>query len=67
MGSITNANKTYNNNAQFSVTGNTPFMETGVGIENIFHLVSLDYFWRLTAGQLNAGNGGLFIGLKVAF
>jgi hypothetical protein len=67
MGSMTNANKTYNNNAQFSVTGSKPFMETGVGIENIFHLVSLDYFWRLTPGQLNAGKAGLFVGLKVAF
>ncbi|MDN3656704.1 DUF5686 family protein [Ferruginibacter paludis] len=67
LGSMTNANKTYNNNAQFSITGNKPFMETGVGIENIFHLISLDYFWRLTPGQLNAGKGGLFVGLKVAF
>jgi hypothetical protein len=67
MGSMTDANKTYNNNAQFSVTGNKPFMETGVGIENIFHLLSLDYFWRLTPGALDAGKGGLFVGLKVAF
>lgn len=66
-GSMTKANKIYNNNAQFSVTGNKPFMETGVGIENIFHLLSLDYFWRLTASSANAEKSGLFIGLKIAF
>jgi hypothetical protein len=67
MGSMTNANKTYNNNAPFLVTGNKPFMETGAGVENIFHLVSLYYFWRLTPGSLNSEKLGLFLGLKVAF
>lgn len=68
MGSMTTANKTYNNNASFLVTGNKPFMETGVGIENIFHLLSVDYFWRLSkTGLGNVEKGGLFIGLKVDF
>ena len=28
--------------------GNTPYMEVGVGIENIFKFLRLDYVWRLT-------------------
>ena len=28
--------------------GNTPYMEAGVGIENIFKFLRLDYVWRLT-------------------
>jgi hypothetical protein len=67
MGSMTNANKTYNNSAGFLVTGHKPFMETGAGVENIFHLVSLYYFWRLTPGSPQSEKSGLFLGLKVAF
>ncbi len=68
VGSMTGANRAYNSNAHFLVTGNKPFKEAGVGIENIFHLLSVDYFWRL----LNYTNGiqpkgGVFLGLKVGF
>ncbi len=68
MGSMSSANKLYNNNASFDVTGNKPFMETGIGVENIFHLLSLDYFWRLSK-TANAGvsKGGLFLGMRVEF
>ena len=68
IGSMTNANKTYNNNASFLVTGNKAFMETAIGIENLFHLVSVDYFWRLSKTSLaNVEKKGLFVGLKVDF
>lgn len=68
MGSMTDANKIYNNTAHFSTAGTKPFMETGIGIENIFHLISLDYFWRLTKSSTpNVPKAGLFIGLKLAF
>ena len=68
MGSMTNANQTYNNTAHFAVTGNKPFMEAGVGVENIFHLLSLDYFWRLSKStDPVAQRAGLFLGLKLAF
>lgn len=68
MGSMTDANRAYNSNSHFLVTGNKPFMEAGAGIENILHLLSIDYFWRLS-NYINsaAQKGGLFFGLKVAF
>ena len=68
MGSMTDANRAYNSNSHFVVTGNKPFMEAGAGIENIFHLLSIDYFWRLS-NYTNSiqQKGGLFFGLKVAF
>ena len=68
MGSMTSANQSYNNTAHFSVTASKPFMETGVGIENIFHLVSIDYFWRLSkSNDATVHKAGLFFGLKLAF
>ncbi|CAN5750580.1 DUF5686 and carboxypeptidase-like regulatory domain-containing protein [soil metagenome] len=67
-GSMTTANKSYNGNSQFLVTGNKPFAEAGVGVENLFHLVSINYFWRLTPGLAStAKQNGLFFGLKVVF
>ena len=68
-GSMTAANRAYNHNSPFFVTGSQPFMEAGAGIENIFHLLSLDYFWRLsknTAGSVPM-KGALFFGFKVLF
>ncbi|MCW3106424.1 MAG: hypothetical protein JWQ09_930 [Segetibacter sp.] len=68
MGSMTAANRTYNSNAHFFVTGNSPFKEAGVGIENIFHLLSVDYFWRLSNYTNSVQpKGGLFLGMKMAF
>lgn len=68
MGSMTDANKAYNSNSHFVVTGNKPFMEAGAGIENIFHLLSVDYFWRLSNYTNSVQQkGGLFLGLKAAF
>ncbi len=68
MGNMTNANKSYNGDTQFSVTGNKPFAEAGVGIENIFHLISVDYFWRLSPSvNSTVPKGSIFLGLKVVF
>ncbi len=59
------------NAAQQLVAPNTgPFMEAGAGVENIFHLLSIDYIQRLsyrsTPGA--AGNrSGVFLGMKVVF
>ena len=53
-GSMTDANKTANkfcDNAltyHFIVPDKIPYMETGVGIENIFRVVRVDAIWRLT-------------------
>lgn len=43
------ANAFYNNTLpyRFTIPNKTPYMETGVGIENIFRLLRLDAVWRL--------------------
>ncbi len=55
-GNLTDKNNPYSENNeglyQFPegsyTLGNTPYMEVGVGIENIFKFLRLDYVWRLT-------------------
>lgn len=44
-----NANAYYNPtiNYHFKIPNNAPYMEAGVGIENIFRLLRLDAIWRL--------------------
>lgn len=67
-GSMTQANRDYNKNAHFHVTGKTPFMEAGLGIENILHVLSVEYFRRLT--HLNdryAQKGGIYLGVTLSF
>jgi len=47
---------------------NTPFVEVGVGIENIFKVLRFDYVWRLTYRNLpNVDKSGLRISLHVTF
>ncbi|MFZ4457119.1 MAG: DUF5686 family protein [Bacteroidales bacterium] len=46
----------------------TPYMEAGVGVENIFSLIRLDYIWRLTyLDRPNIDKSGIRIGLKLQF
>ncbi|MDD2797114.1 MAG: DUF5686 family protein [Bacteroidales bacterium] len=48
--------------------GSTPYMEAGVGIENIFSLLRLDYIWRLTyLDRPNVNKSGIRVGLKIQF
>jgi len=48
--------------------GSTPYMEAGVGVENIFSLIRLDYVWRLTyRNNPNTDKSGIRIGLKFQF
>ncbi len=53
LGSMTEENKTANGfydntiDYHFTIPGKTPYMEAGVGIENIFHLLRIDAIWRL--------------------
>jgi hypothetical protein len=48
--------------------GKTPYMEAGVGLENIFSLIRLDYVWRLTyRNHPNIDKSGIRIGLKFQF
>lgn len=48
MGFITNANRDYNSINPIKTTGLKPYSEAGVGIGNIFNVLSLDAIWRLS-------------------
>lgn len=68
MGGLSDANRVFNANSRTYTTGNVPFAEVSAGIENIFHAVSIEYYWRLT--HLNdkyAIPRGLFIGVNLNF
>ena len=67
-GSMNKANIEYNKNSNFNVVGNVPFMESSVGIENIFHILSIEYYRRIN--YLNnpyAKKDGIFLGLTLSF
>jgi len=47
---------------------NTPYMEVGVGIDNIFRILRLDYVWRLTyRNGPGVDKGGLRLALHFTF
>lgn len=51
-----------------SKIGHEPYMELGVGIENIFSLLRIDYVWRITYLDNRATvRGGLMLNLSVKF
>ena len=48
--------------------GHTPYVEAGVGIENIFKVLRVDYVWRLTYRNLpDVDKSGLRISLHMTF
>ncbi|MEG0648103.1 MAG: DUF5686 family protein, partial [Bacteroides sp.] len=48
--------------------GNTPYMEASVGLENIFKILRIDYYRRLTyLDQPNIKKGGIRIALRFSF
>lgn len=53
MGDMTQANKIANGyydtsiNYHFTIPDKIPYMEAGLGIDNIFHLIRIDAVWRL--------------------
>ena len=50
------------------VMGHTPYVEVGVGIENILKVLRVDYVWRLTYRDLpGIDKSGLRISLHVTF
>ena len=68
QGDMSKANRDFNKEDHFTVPDKHPFMEAGVGIENIFHVFSVDYYKRLSA--LNSSkkeNGSLFLGVNITF
>ncbi|MBS1947923.1 MAG: carboxypeptidase-like regulatory domain-containing protein [Bacteroidetes bacterium] len=67
-GDMTDSNIAYNKSSNFNLVGKTPFMEAGVGIENIFHIMSIEYYRRLN--YLNnpyARKDGVYVGLTLMF
>ena len=67
-GDMTAANKKYNASAYTTTTGNTPFAETGIGVENMFHVLSIEYIWRLNhLDSQYAQRGGLYAGVTLNF
>jgi len=48
--------------------GDTPYMEVGVGVENILKVLRFDYVWRLTYRNLpGIDKSGLRISLHMTF
>lgn len=67
-GDLTPANLNFNQFNDLKTTGSVPFAEVGVGIENIFHLLSLEYIWRLNhLNDPKTQKGGLYTGITFVF
>ena len=67
-GDMNKANEDYNKNSNFNLLDKGPFMEASAGIENIFHILSIEYYRRLT--YLNnpyARRDGIYLGLTLSF
>ncbi len=65
-GDMSQANIDYNKGSNFNLLGKQPFMEAGIGIENIFHILSIEYYRRLN--YLNhpyARRDGLYLGITL--
>jgi hypothetical protein len=68
QGDMSKANREYNKDAPFRVPNKDPFMEAGVGIENIFNVFSLDYYKRLSGiNNSKKENGAVFLGVNITF
>ena len=51
-----------------SAMGSTPYMEIGVGLDNIFTILRLDYVWRLTyRNRPDIDKSGLRVSLHLSF
>lgn len=67
-GSMSNANIEYNKNSNFNLVGKAPFMEVSGGIENIFHVLSIEYYRRLNyLNNSYAKKDGIYLGLTLSF
>jgi hypothetical protein len=67
-GDMSESNINYNKNSNFNLTGKTPFMEASVGIENIFHVLSVEYYRRLNhLSNPYAKRDGIYLGVTLLF
>lgn len=65
-GDMTKANIDYNKGSNFNLMGNIPFMEASAGIENIFHLLSVEYYRRLSyLKNPYARKDGIYVGVTL--
>jgi len=70
MGDLSPANQAFNRDQHFTPLRKHPFMEAGFGVENIFHLFSIDFIHRLTyqhSQGAHANGNGIFFGMNVLF
>ncbi len=67
-GGVSAGNAGYNKRAGFNTTTKGPFIEAGAGIENIFHVISIEYYRRLSyLHNPYAKKGGVFLGVTLSF
>ncbi len=69
-GDLSPENRKFNSEQHLIETNHNPFMEAGVGIENIFHILSIDYIRRLNylnSPNLQGNTGGIFLNMKAVF
>ncbi len=66
-GDMYNANLDDNKNSNFNVAGSRPFMEASAGIENIFHIISIEYYRRLNYLNNPIRKDRIYLGLKLSF
>lgn len=65
-GGMSKANMHNNRHCGFSVLNKDPFMEAGAGIENIFHIFSIDYYQRISnTNKSHVPKGGIFVGVNL--
>ncbi len=68
IGSMSDKNLAYNKLPEITHTLNKPYMEAGVGIENIFKVFRVDAIWRLShLENVNAKKFGLFFVFNFTF
>jgi len=69
IGTINQENRYYNSINSIKSTVSKPYSEVGIGIGNIFNVLSIDAIWRLS--QLNNTQPytrfGIYVGLKLLF
>jgi hypothetical protein len=66
-GSLTDENKEYNKGLNFRTLERKPFMEAGVGIENIFHFFAIEYYRRFNYSRSGAKRDGFYAGVTLSF
>ncbi len=68
-GTLGTRNREYNTFNPIKTTGNTPYSEAGVGVGNIFKLISIDAVWRLTHidQQTPVSRFGVYTTLSIVF